>query len=304
MCRSAAALIVVAALCLLAPRLARAQACCAAAGLVAPARLRSYEDYAVGIQGRVRSVEGAFNEYDAYTGNGPADSEWDLEQDLFAVARVLGRGQVALVIPYLQTRRAVSGLREWGQGIGDVTASARYDFLRAGERRIIPGLALLLGVLVPTGTPPESSGGLLGAGATGQGSYQGTIGVGVEQAFEPYFVTINALFTYRSSRSVGTVHESFAPEAAGFIAAGRVLPHGATLGAYVSGMIEGDNHDSGQAIPRSSVSVLTAGLAGSYPLSDQWRLQSTAFQDLPFRGAGQNQTVGIGGSLSLMRLWL
>ena len=42
------------------PRGAAAQACCVGTGLVTPARLRTFEDRAVGMQMRARSVMGAF----------------------------------------------------------------------------------------------------------------------------------------------------------------------------------------------------------------------------------------------------
>jgi len=88
------------------------------------------------------------------------------------------------------------------------------------------------------------------------------------------------------------------------VAAGRVLPHGATLGVFTSALWQGNNSDDRGAIPGSSVALWTAGLAGTVALSDQWRLQSTAFGDLPIGGLGRNQTTGFGGSLSVMKLWL
>src|SRR5689334_3195828 len=87
----ALALAAVAAAVLLPARAARAQACCAAAGLTAPTRLRSYEDFAAGMQGRARTVTGSFDDRGGYTASGAGESELDFEQDLFAVARVLGR---------------------------------------------------------------------------------------------------------------------------------------------------------------------------------------------------------------------
>jgi hypothetical protein len=283
-------------------RSARAQACCASAGLVAPTRLRAYEDFAAGLQGRGRSIMGAFGAGGGYAGNGVGNSEWDFEQDLFGVARVLGRGQMSLLIPFIETRQAIAGSGDAGGGIGDIVVSARYDFLNAGERRSIPGLALLLGLVVPTGTPLESA--ATPAGMTGQGTYQGSVGFAVEQAYEPYFVTVNVLGTLHTSRNVSGVHESFAPALTGIASGGRVLPHGATVGAFFSAMKQGDNSEDGARISDSDLLLLTAGLAGTFALSDEWRLQSTAYGELPFGGLGRNEKAGIGASLSVMKLWL
>ena len=283
----------------LAARSASAQACCASAGLVAPTRLRSYEALAVGLQGRGRSVFGSFGADGNYTGNAAGDSESDLEQDLFAVARVSARGQVSLLIPFQENRRTIMGIADTGTGIGDIAINARYDFLVAGERRIVPGLALLVGLVLPTGTAPQ------GANvATGQGSTEGNVGVGIEQAYEPFFVTMTASVGLRTSRSVPGGHESFSPRLTGVIAGGRSLPHGVSLGVYLSAMRQGTNSDDNGRIPGSDVSLLTAGLAGSFSLADYWRLQGTAFGDLPIGLLGRNGTAGVGASLSIMRLWL
>jgi anti-sigma factor RsiW len=133
---------------------------------------------------------------------------------------------------------------------------------------------------------------------------EGSLGVGLEQAIEPYFLSGVALVGLRAPRSVAGTRESFAPRLTGSLAAGRVLPHGATLGIFTSALWQGDNSDDRGPIAGSSVALWTAGLAGTAALSDDWRLQSTAFADLPIQGLGRNQTVGFGGSLSLMKLWL
>ncbi|MES1172503.1 MAG: hypothetical protein ABUL77_04640 [Bacteroidota bacterium] len=282
-----------------------AQACCASAGLVAPTRLRSYEDFAVGLQAKGRSVFGAFSGAGDYRVNSAEESEWDLEQDLFAVARVFEHGQVSLLIPFVQTRRAVPGASDLGGGLGDVAVSARYDVTRTGERRFVPGLAVLAGVVAPTGTPPESATGDLAADATGQGTFEGIVGGAVEQAFEPYFAALTLALGWRASRSVGGVRESFAPRFTATLSAGRVLPRGFTAGAYVSALRQGENSDDVRGrIAGSDLALLTAGVAFTAAASDHWRVQGTLFGNLPVNGLGRNQTAGWGGTLSVIRLWL
>src|ERR1700690_4259095 len=85
---------------LLAPATARAQACCAAAGLVIPARLRLHEDYGVGLQVRGRILFGSFDPEGSY--HATAAGDFDGEQDLFAAVRVLEHGQVAVLAPFLE----------------------------------------------------------------------------------------------------------------------------------------------------------------------------------------------------------
>ena len=258
------------------------------------------------MQGRGKSVLGAFDGGGDYRGNAAGDSEWDLEQDLFGVARVLDRGQVALLMPFIETRRTAPGVVDAGGGIGDIAVSARYDFLASGERRIFPGIALLAGLVAPTGRVDSAT----PAGVTGKGSFQGSIGIAVEQAYEPFFVTVNALIGFRTPRNVAAgVRESFSPELTGVVAAGRVLPHTASLGVYLSVLGHGVNsYDGGPdrgPIAGTDLLLLTTGLAATTSLSDQWRVQSTAFWDLPIAGFGRNvPTAGIGASVSIIRLWL
>ena len=290
----------------LAARATWAQACCGSVGLVSPARLRIYEDGAAGFQARGKSALGAFDKGGIYTGNAPGDSEWDFEQDFFGVVRVLNHGQVAVLIPVMETRRTLQGVGDSGGGIGDVAVTARYDFIAAGDRHIIPGIALLLGIVTPTGTPTENA--HTPAGATGQGSFQGSIGVGIEQAYQRFFVTMNALVGLATPRNVGGVHESFGPTLTATLAAGSQLPHEVTMGVYISATRRGVNSFDGGTDPGpiagSDLLLLTSGLAATLSLSDQWRIQSTAFGDLPIRGLGRNEPVtGIGASLSVMRLW-
>lgn len=290
----------------LAARTTWAQACCGSVGLVSPARLRIYEDVAAGFQARGKAGMGAFDKAGIYTGNAAGDSEWDFEQDVFGVIRVLNHGQVAVLIPVMETRRTLQGVGDSGGGIGDIAVTARYDFIAAGERRIIPGIALLLGIVTPTGSAPETA--TTPAGATGQGSFQGSVGVGIEQAYQRVFVTLNALAGLSTRRNVGGVHESFGPTLTATLAAGSQLPHEVTMGIYVSATRRGVNsYDDGSdvgPIAGSDLLLLTTGLAGMLSLSDQWRIQSTASWDLPIRGLGRNEPVtGIGASLSVMRLW-
>ncbi len=284
-------------------RSVRAQACCASAGLVAPTRLRSYEDFAVGAQGRVRSVFGASDAAGSFARSTAGESEWSLEEDLFGVARVFERGQAALLLPFVETHRSVPGARSSGGGVGDLSVNLRYDFVRAGDYRAFPGFAVLLGLLLPTGTPPEKATDALAAGTTGQGSYEVALGVALEQAVEPNFLTLSTMVTLRDSRAVSGVKESFAPRLTCLLAIGRVLPRGATVGVFANGMKQGGNSDAGGPIAGSASSLVTAGLAATISPTGHWRLQGAAFMDVPAAEWARNQTTGAGGSVSVMRVW-
>jgi hypothetical protein len=285
---------------LLSPAPARAQACCAAAGLVTPGRLRLHEDWAVGLQVRSRTVLGAFGEDGRYVANGAGDSEWDEEQDVFASARVWRGGQITVELPLIETRRGYPGGAQSEGGIGDVVVAARYDFVLAGERRVLPGLAVLASVVFPTGRASEESG-----GGSGLGSYQGTLGVDVEQTFGGVFAAVNAWATLEAPRHVGGVHESFAPLFTQLLAVGYAFANEISMGGFMTGMQQGDNRDQMTGrIAGSAQLMFTAGAALVMPWTDTWRFQGTVYDNLPFDDWGRNVLVGVGASASVMRIWL
>src|SRR5262245_37954431 len=135
------------------PRDAAAQACCVGIGLVTPARLRTFEDRALGVQIRARSVLGAFGPTGSYATSAANNSELGFEEDLFGALRVGSRFQVAVRAPFVQTARQAGDLSGWGGGLGDVAASARFDAFNAGEHGAWPGLAILAALAAPTGQP-------------------------------------------------------------------------------------------------------------------------------------------------------
>src|SRR6476659_3328904 len=85
------------------PRTATAQACCVGTGLVTPARLRTFEDRAVGMQMRARSVMGAFGPTGGFAMSGDGNRELGFEEDLFAAFRLGHRFQIGLWAPFVQT---------------------------------------------------------------------------------------------------------------------------------------------------------------------------------------------------------
>ena len=119
-----------------------------------------------------------------------------------AAVRLFRRGQLALDVPLIQTRRAVPGYVEFGGGVGDVNLGARYDFTLAGGSRVVPGIAALLGVTLPTGRAADAAHNPLATDATGIGAFQGTIGIALEQTFGPVYLGVNGILSVRSPHSV------------------------------------------------------------------------------------------------------
>ena len=51
----------------------------------------------------------------------------DFAQDLLLALRVLPRAQISVLMPFVETWRAIPGQTEFGAGVGDLNLGARYD---------------------------------------------------------------------------------------------------------------------------------------------------------------------------------
>lgn len=307
-CLSAALLTAAAALLvMLRPAPAAAQACCAGGALIAPARLALVEDYAIGLQMRARSTFGAFGA-DGRLSSSSAE-EQSLGQDLIASLRVTQRGQVGLLLPAVQTHRRAGGLDEWGGGLGDVALTGRYDFLSAAESASWPGLSLLVGVKLPTGTAADAATRPLATDATGTGTADVTLGASVERGRGHLYGALTGWVTHRFDRSAGPqggppVRQSFSLRWTGLAVGGYVFDNEAAVALYATALAEGAPTIDGVADPGTGTRLTTVGAAGLLPLGDVWRLQGALHTDVMISSFGRNQLAGSGLTASLIRVWM
>ncbi|HEV3225981.1 MAG TPA: hypothetical protein VGZ52_04080, partial [Acidimicrobiales bacterium] len=70
-----------------------------------PGRLELHEDALVGVQLKFGQGLGSYNEAGHFVANGTGDIEQDFEQDAFAALRFSRRGQAAVLVPLIETRR-------------------------------------------------------------------------------------------------------------------------------------------------------------------------------------------------------
>jgi len=282
---------------------AGAQACCAGAGALTPGRLSLHEDALVGTQLHAASVLGSFDDGGHYTPATPGSSELDFEEDLFGALRVARRGQIALLVPFVETRRVEQGLSELGGGIGDTNLSGRYDFFLAGQSRIIPGVAVLAGVTAPTGTPPDKAHKPLATDATGVGAWQANGGVAVEQIYGPWLLNVTQLVAWRAPRSVEGVDETLGPQWVTLVGGAYSFRDESSVALFGSYTIEGQATVNGTGAMASSRHVALVSVSGARPLSDSWRLQGSIFVNPPLSGLGRNQTSTTGLTITLIRSW-
>ncbi|MBK6460451.1 MAG: transporter [Myxococcales bacterium] len=279
-----------------------AQACCAGTGAVTPARLALHEDAAAGLQLRAATVVGSHSASAEYVPAPPGAGEVDLEQSLYGAVRVLRRGQLGALLPLVQTFRTTPTRSEAGGGLGDINVSARYDFLRARESALVPGIAALAGVTLPTGRSAEAATKPFATDATGLGAVQVTGGVALEQSVGSWLFGASALLALRAPREVGAVTPvtlSLAPQYSALLSAAYAFDSGAAVALSTLFTFEGDASVNGATARESARRWIVASASLAWPVTDQLSVLGSVSLNPPISSLGMNQTTTLGATLGI-----
>lgn len=298
--RSRSPALLLAAVALLAPARAAAQACCGGGASLAPARLEVHERALVGLQIKAAYLHGSFDGARRYLASPSGSVELDLEQDFVAAVRVLDRGQLSLLVPMVETYRKVPGIAEGGGDLGDLQLAARWDFVFAGRSRV-PGIALAAGFVAPTGRAPEAARKPLATDATGSGAAQLAATLSLEQIFGSFLVNLTGSVTWRGARIVGSLREQQGVQLVVSVVGGYLFTGGGLLALTAAYTAELAPRLDGRTIPGGGRAATRLGLAGGYAFTEVWRMQATAFADMPLRFLGWNQPAATGLSFVLLR---
>src|SRR5262249_7126959 len=160
------------------------------------------------------------------------------EQDLFAALRVGSHVQVGVWAPFVETSRQAGGLSGFGGGLGDLAANARFDVIDAGTRGRLPGLAVLAALSLPARQAAQEGGAgdLLSTSGTGTGSFEGSLGLAVEEIVGQGFLSLAGFAAKRTARSAMGVEQSFAPRLSLLLSGGYTFGHDVTVGAFASAL--------------------------------------------------------------------
>ena len=276
------------------PAYAKAQACCAGANAVTPARLAPYEDALVGTTLRISDMFGNFDANGNFAAAPAGVRELDVEQDFFGAVRPLPRAQLAVLIPWVETYRKTRTMSEVGGGLGDVNLALRYDFTLARAHRYLPGVAGLLGLTLPTGTAVEDARKPLATDATGVGAYQVTAGVAIEQIFGSWLIGVSGWASKRTARTTHSIHYELSPQYSALASVAYVFESAAALAVFFSYTGEGNTTINDVEIAQSSHRLMQAAVAGVYPMSDQLHLMASLYLDPPVSHLSVNQPAAVG----------
>jgi hypothetical protein len=260
-----------------------------------------HESALVGALAKVSAITGHFRGDGHYVASPASAQELDFEEDLFGALRVADRGQVALLVPFVEAWRKSQGQSQTEGGLGDLNLSFRYDFTLAGESLVIPGMSALAGITFPTGKPPEE-------GATGTGAYQFNVGLAFEQAFGPWLLNATGVVAQRTARTVASgsssIHQRLAPQWTALAACAYTFATDVAVALSFSYVIEGNATIDGVEAHGTARRLATVTLSGVLPLNDIWRLQGGIFDDLPISQVGVGAPASAGLSITLVRSWI
>jgi hypothetical protein len=248
----------------------------------------------------------AFGHYSANAVYRPTQAgapEVNFREQILGALRVTERGQLALVVPFVETYRRSGMSSEFGGNLADINASARYDITLEGNDDRVPGIALLLGVSLPTGTSVEAAENVLATDATGSGTYQYHLGLAMEQSYGPWLLALTGTFAYRAPRRVQGIDSALSPEWTVMAALAHNFANGTALALLVSQTLEGNAEVMGKSVPNSGRSNLNLGVSSLLPLSEDWRLNTALSLTPPFSELGKNSLATGGATLTLVRTW-
>jgi hypothetical protein len=218
---------------------------------------------------------------------------------------VLGRGQVGLLVPVLESwRRTSTTGGEFGGGLGDVNVNARYDFIYSNELSYAPGVAVLFGVTLPTGRAPEAAELPLGSDATGIGAWQLSAGLGLERSFGDFLVSGAGVLSKRTTREVRGLESELGTELTGMLGLAYSIRDGTSVAVVGTYTYEGNASVDDEKVPNTAREQLRLAGVGSVSILDEWRIQGGLFGDPPVGGLGRNQIASLGGSFTLIRSFL
>jgi hypothetical protein len=280
---------------------ARAQACCTSTSTIFPARLQDDEAALVGIRANGAVAYGSFDSQRVLHGQPSGASEIDLGQTLLVTARAANEPlQFNVSVPFVETIRSAGNVNDAGGGLGDVSFSMRWDITHAGKDPVVPGIAPLLSVTVPSGTAADSARNPLGADATGLGAAQLGAGLALEQIFGRTLFAIAGTATFHGSRTLAGIHSQLGPDIAAILGVSYTFRNGFALGGSIMYSNSFDSTINDQDVPNTARALTEVSITGAFPLKNDMRVLGSVFFIPPISSMGQNEIANAGLAITFI----
>lgn len=225
--------------------------------------------------------------------------------EVSGILRIARRWQFGLSTPVLRNSRTYGGLSSSATGVGDSTATGRFDLIPvAGAGRPL-AFALLLAVLIPTGTAAARSRDPIGADITGLGTWEIRPGVALE-SISPggWYATASLALGLRAPYPEQSREVRLAPHFYGIGVVGRTIGQESSLSAGLLHETEGPARVDGIRVAGGGRSRTAAIAMGAAPLADMMWLTGMFSVDIPLAGAGRNEALLRSATLGLRLAFL
>jgi hypothetical protein len=261
--------------------------------VVGAPRLASWEVAALGVVQSAGNDTGYWDSKGQWTAFPDNYRQQDLRTDLWGVVRLHDRWELTARLPWLANYRVVPGLpAETGSGLGDTWVAARWSPVQVGESDTIPALALVGSVMVPTGRWLQTTGGLLGTGATGRGVWAAGLALQVERVWWPWFVRAESGGSIAlPADQPGVGHVQYGPTWQSVVSAGQTIGKKLVLAGQMNHSWEGPQQLDQQTQTQSGQRGWTAAVSAAWTFALQWTMHAQLASEAPTHWlTGRNHT--------------
>lgn len=287
---------------LLFSRQAQGSACCGS-GHGLGQRLNRSENAALAVSIRAANRFGSYDPTAGFFRAPSATVDDEIRADLSGLYAPVRGLQFGISVPFVFNVRTLGSDSAWNGGIGDVSASARFDILPVETLRSWPAVALTMGLTVPTGRPIADARDKLATDATGQGIFEVRPGIFWEKSFSGSAVAfLVGSLGFRSSQTDIEGHRiQRAPRLFLLAAGGPVFHNGLSLSIGLIHEHEWAPSIDSIAVPNGDRYRTALMAFAGYDLPHQLTLFGSCELDLPWSYSGQNELAAIAVSIGLRR---
>jgi len=282
---------------------AQAAACCSSASMGGVGRLKMWEKFAIGANLTYSDSQGSWDELGEYFALSEGYDEQLSSLKPWVIGRVNERLEVSLLTPLVTTSRQIGDEQARGVGLGHVELNSRYELLAIGAYQGLPGIALHLGVTLPTGTRPDQSyESPLMTATTAKGSWASSLSMDVEYVKLPWIFKWDSGVRLFAPYVQGGMETSFALGAlyqTSLLLGYEPVEDRLLVALSVAYSHQGNNSLDGEPLDGSEVVTVTPSLALSWKLSAHWGLVSSLGQHPLASGYGKNTNGGAQASMGL-----
>jgi hypothetical protein len=289
----------------LAPDEAVAAPCCISATAFGVGRLLIDEQFAVGLNQSVAGTVGRWDFDRKFVGTLGGYTDITARTELWALVGAHRKVAFYGRAPLVTTHRAAGGLSETNARLGDVDFGMRVDAIAIGEWAYVPGIALLVSTMAPSGTPPWRSSTQLGADVAGRGAWILSFAVAIEEAVDTWFFRLQGGLTvpFENGRDDTGGRQKYGLGQQLALVIGDAVTDTLTVSGTLRFSREGPLSDNGIEQPLSGWYESGLALNVSWRADLNWTLQSGLDVSLPIDEFGANQFARITGNIGCRFGW-